>query len=49
MIQFALDIAMLGLFVGKSGPAARAPVDDVLTPVNKSVVVQLYEYVTHGF
>ena len=44
----SLALLGLGLLVGERGEAARAPVDDVFTPVDQPLLVQAHEHLTHS-
>ena len=46
--QMPLLVLVVDLVVGKGGVAARAPVDDVLAPVDQAFPVELHEDLAHG-
>ena len=43
----SLALFALGLLVGERSEATRTPVDDVLTPVDQTLLVQAHEHLTH--
>ncbi len=45
--EASLRLLTLRLFVGESGQAARAPVDDVLAPVDQAPFVQVNKHLAH--